>query len=110
MNEDVQDPDVPNVLGWKRKRRTVIEGEEWAESLSAAGITAQVWDERFGFAVENISVQPLQNSWPYLDEARRLIQVALPNQLVAWVYFRIEANDDYCTLQWIEAKPIRRIG
>jgi hypothetical protein len=38
------------------------------------------------------------------------MQVSLPNELLGNVYFRIEPDDDNCTLLWIEAKPITRVG
>jgi hypothetical protein len=106
MNED-----VPDVLGWARKTRGIYEGEQWAASLAAANIPVQVWDERFRFATENISVQPLQNSTPFIDHPYRLLQVYLPNEMIAWVFFRIEPDDENCTLLWITgARRIIRVG
>jgi hypothetical protein len=101
---------VNGALGWTRKSRGIFEGEEWAESLAAARISAQEWDERFLFAIENISVQPLENSHPFLEHSHRLMQVSLPNSMIANVYFRIEPDDNNCTLLWIEAKRFHRVG
>jgi hypothetical protein len=98
------------LLGWERKSRGIFEGEEWAESLEAAGITPQMWDERFLFAIMNISEQPLQNSHPFLEHPYRLLQVSLPNELIGDVYFRIEPDDNNCTLLWIEARRFARVG
>lgn len=98
------------LLGWERKSRGLFEGEEWAQSLADAGITPQIWDERFLFAIVNISEQPLENTHPFLEHSHRLIQVSLPNELIGDVYFRIEPDDNNCTLLWIEAKRIRRVG
>ena len=102
--------DVPDVLGWERRQRGIFEGKEWGTALGAAKLDAKAWDQRFSFAVENISVQPLQNSWPFLDHEHRLTQVSLPNELIGWVYFRIERDDQNCTLLWVEVKRFHRVG
>ncbi|SRR6266542_4654607 len=101
---------IDGVLGWERKSRGIFEGEDWADSLAAAQISAADWDERFLFAILNISVQPLENSHPFLEQSHRLIQVSLPNEMIADVYFRIEPDDANCTLLWIEAKRFHRVG
>lgn len=103
--------DVPNVLGYARKARGIFEGAEWAESRDKAGISVEEWDERFKFAVEvNISYQPLQNTTQFGDENFRLLQVSRPNSMIGMVYFRIEPDDNNCTLLWIEARRFRRVG
>jgi hypothetical protein len=98
------------LLGWERKSRGIFESEEWAQSLEDAQITPQIWDDRFLFSIVNISEQPLENTHPFLEHRYRLIQVSLPNELIGDVYFRIEPDDNNCTLLWIEAKRIRRVG
>jgi hypothetical protein len=98
------------VLGWARKSRGIFEGQEWTDSLAAAQISMADWDERFLFAITNISVQPLENSHAFLEHSHRLIQVSLPNEMIADVYFRIEPDDNNCTLLWIEAKRFHRVG
>lgn len=105
MNED-----VPDVLGYARKRRGIFEGKEWATSLRKAGIRVKRWDEAFAWVNENVSVQPLQNSWPFLDDRHRVRQESIPNELLIWIYFRIEPDDENCTLLWIETRRIRRVG
>jgi hypothetical protein len=99
-----------HALGSARKWRGIFEADEWRDSLAAAGLSAQDWDERFRFAIENISVQPLENTTPFLDHEYRIIQVSLPNELIGWVYFRIEPDDENCTLLWIEVRRFRRVG
>lgn len=96
-------------LGSARKWRGIFEGPEWDESLGGAGISPALWDQRFLFAIENISVQPLENTFPFLEHRFRLIQVSVPN-LIANVYFCIEEDDENCTLLWIEAKRVVRVG
>jgi hypothetical protein len=104
-------PDVPDVPGYARKARGVFEGEQWAESLAEAGISVEEWDDRFRYAVDvNISYQPLQNTTQFLEENHRLLQVSRPNELIGMVYFRIEPDDNNCTLLWIEAKRFTRVG
>jgi hypothetical protein len=103
--------DVPNVPGYTRKARGVFEGPEWAASREAAGISVDQWDDRFRYAVDvNISYQPLQNTTPFGEETHRLLQVSLPNELIGMVYFRIEPDDNNCTLLWIEARRFTRVG
>jgi hypothetical protein len=75
-----------------------------------ASIPVEVWDERFRFATENISVQPLENTWAFLDELHRLIQVSLPNELIGYVFFQIEPDDENCELLWIVARRFQRVG
>ena len=73
-------------------------------------LTQSEWDEHFRFAVEeNISEQPLVNTFSFLDVGHRLIQMQIPNWII-WVFFRIEPDDEYCTLLWLEARPIRKVG
>ena len=67
-------------------------------------MTQEEWDEHFRFAIEqNISVRPLINTYPFLEENRRLIQMQIPNWII-WVFFRIEPDDENCTLLWLEAQ------
>jgi hypothetical protein len=98
------------VLGLARKSRGIYEGEEWAQSLASAKIPVEVWDNSFLWAIENISVQPLENTTQFLEHAYRLIQVYIPNRMLGWVYFRIEPDDENCTLLWIEARWFHRLG
>jgi hypothetical protein len=98
------------VLGDEWKRRTVAEGEDWAESLAAAKISAQDWDERFAWVVEHVSVQPLVDTFPFLEHRYRLMQIWLPNQMIGWLYFCIEPDDNHCTLLWVEVKWVPRVG
>lgn len=102
--------DVPDALGWKHSPRGIYEGSEWSDSLAAANISTQDWDERFSFALHNISMRPLQNTTQFLEHHHRLMQVSLPNELIAWVYFRIEPDDENCTMLWIEARRFVRLG
>jgi hypothetical protein len=84
----------------------------WAQSLFEAEISTRKWDldPHFVFALHNISVQPLKNTTAFLDESRRLIQVSLPNELVGWVFFRVEPSDQACTLLWITVRRFHRAG
>src|SRR5688572_10559628 len=99
-----------SALGFEWKLRGIFEGDEWAESLAAVAISERDWDQRFRFASWNIAVQPLINTRPFLDESKRVIQVSLANELIGWVYFRIEPDDANCTLLWIEARRFSRVG
>ncbi|HZT45620.1 MAG TPA: hypothetical protein VFA24_05510 [Gaiellaceae bacterium] len=97
-------------LGAARKSRTIYEGDEWDPQLGKLGLTQEEWDEHFHFAVEaNISEQPLVNTWPFLEDCYRLMQMQIANWII-WIYFRIESDDDRCTLLWLEARPIRKIS
>jgi hypothetical protein len=97
-------------LGAAEKSRGIIEGAEWDPQLVRLRLTPQEWDEHFCFAIEeNISVKPLVNTYRFLEESHRLIQMQIPNWII-WVYFRIEPDDECCTLLWLEARPIRKVG
>lgn len=47
------------------------------------------------------------NTTAFLTENHRVMRIALPNAPEVWVYFRIEAGDDNCTLLWMEGRGIR---
>jgi hypothetical protein len=97
-------------LGAARRSRGIFEGDEWDPQLGKLRLTQAQWDEHFRFAIEeNISEQPLINTWPFLEETHRLIQMQIPNWII-WVYFRIEDDDENCTLLWLEARAIRKVG
>lgn len=98
------------VLGSARRSRGIFEGPEWVESLGKAGIPVAVWDERFAWAVENVSVQPLENTSAFASHELRLMQIYLPNSMIGWLYFRIEPDDENCTLLWVETRRFNRIG
>jgi hypothetical protein len=51
-----------------------------------------------------------QETTPFLSRPYRIIQVFIPNRMIGWVYFKIEADDEHCTLLWIEAKWFTRVG
>ena len=98
-------------LGSARKSRGIYEGPQWAESLAAAQITVEEWDLVFLWGMESIiSVQPLEGTHSFLDHEHRLIQFSQPNRMIAWVYFRIDPDDENCTLLWIEVRRFHRVG
>lgn len=98
------------VLGAEWKRRSVIEGEEWAESLAKAKIDVKDWDGRLRWVVEHVSVQPLVDTFPFLEHPYRLMHIYLPNQMVGYIFFRIEPDDEHCTLLWVHAQWFTRLG
>ena len=38
------------------------------------------------------------------------MQIWLANRMIGWIYFRIEDDDERCTLLWIEARWFQRVG
>ena len=96
-------------LGAAHRSRGIFEGDEWDPQLGKLRLTQEEWDEAFRFTEANISFQPLTNTWPFLEQGYRLIQMQIPNWII-WIYFRIEPNDENCTLLWLEARPIRKIS
>jgi hypothetical protein len=100
----------PGALGVEWKQRSVVEGEEWADSLAEAKIDVKVWDDRLSWVVEHVSVQPLVDSYPFLEENYRILQIHLPNEMVGWIYFRIEPDDEHCTLLWVHVTWFTRLG
>lgn len=87
-----------------RKRRGLFEGPEWDASRERVDPSIQRFDEAFRFIAENISVAPMVNSTPFLGEDYRIIVEKFPGIAEVWIYFRIEPDDDNCTLLWIESK------
>ena len=97
-------------LGAAQRSRGIFEGNEWDPQLMKLRLTQEEWDEHFRFSIEqNISVSPLVNTYSFLEDHYRLIQMQIPNWII-WVYFRIEPDDENCTLLWLEARAIRKIS
>jgi hypothetical protein len=88
-----------------RKMRTIAEGSEWDSSKT--GLSPETFDDVFRFALFNISVDPLTNTTPFMDSNHRILRTSLPNVVEVWVYFRIEPDDNVCTLLWMECRGLR---
>ena len=90
------------------KIRGIFEGPEWAESCAkvwAFGATAL--DDAFRFAQWNLAVASRTNSHPFLGVDERVMVIQLPNIVEAWIFFRIEADDNNVTLLWMEGRGVR---
>lgn len=88
-----------------RKWRGLFEGPDWDPSQT--NLSTETFDEVFRFAAENIATAPLVNSTPFLTDRHRIMRLTLPNVVELWVYFRIEDDDENCTLLWLVARGIR---
>jgi hypothetical protein len=89
-----------------RKWRTLYEGEQW-DPVGQTNLSAETFDEVFRFAAENIATAPTVNTTPFLTDRHRIMRLSLPNVVELWVYFRIEPDDESCTLLWMVARGIR---
>jgi hypothetical protein len=87
--------------------RGLFEGPEWDACRERIGLTVETFDEVFRFAAENISVAPQVNTTPFLTDDYRIMRLSLPNVLELWVFFRIDSDDENCTLLWMEGRGLR---
>jgi hypothetical protein len=85
-----------------RKIRTLIEGPEWQPSKAVLVIPKR-WDAMFRAAAWSIATKPRENSTPFLSENFRVMEAVFPDVARLFVYYRIEDNDDICTLLWVDA-------
>jgi hypothetical protein len=88
-----------------RKMRGVFEGPEW--DTSRTGLSPETFDDVFRFALFNISAAPKVNTTPFLTDDYRILRTSLPNVVEVWVYFRIEPDDNNCTLLWMHCRGLR---
>jgi hypothetical protein len=87
-----------------KKRRELLEGPEWQASREKIDPDLARFDETFRFMAENISAEPRVNTTPFLDDDdHRILVGTVPGIAELWVYFRIAADDESCTLLWIES-------
>lgn len=86
------------------KRRKLLYGPEWRESREKLDPDVDRFEEAFRFMAENIATEPLTNSTPFLGEDHRILVGLIPGVAELWVYFRIEPDDESCTLLWIESR------
>ena len=85
------------------KRRGLYEDPDWDESRQNVDPSLRRFDEALRFAFENISVAPYTNTTPFLTDDHRILRVLVPGVAELWIYFRVEPDDDNCTLLWIES-------
>jgi hypothetical protein len=88
-----------------RKMRGIFEGAEWDSSKT--GLSAETFDEVFRFALFNIAAEPKENTTAFLTKDYRILRTSLPNVVEVWVFFRIEPDDNNCTLLWMECRGLR---
>jgi hypothetical protein len=96
-----------------KKWRGLTEGDEWGESRKKLDPSAKRFDEAFLWFAEHIATKPRVNTTPFLDEDRRILIANLPGIAELWIYFRIEPDDDTCTLLWLGSRGPRilfRVG
>ena len=83
----------------------LIEATEWDGSRNAVDPDAARFDEAFRFVAYNISTAPRINSTAFLDDEDHRVMVSkIPGVAELWIYFRIESDDNACTLLWIQAR------
>lgn len=85
------------------KYRGIFEGSEWDACRQKIDPDLRRFDEAFRFAYYNIAVEPRINTTPFLSENHRILRVNFPGVAELWVYFRIEPDDNNCTLLWIHS-------
>jgi hypothetical protein len=87
-----------------KKYRGLFEGPEWDESRREIEPDPERFDAGFRFAAHNISTEPRTNTTPFLSESHRILVFPISYYGQLWVYFRIEPDDESCTLLWIEER------
>lgn len=93
--------------------RTLIEAETWNPSRAVLA-TPQQWDAAFRATAWNISTKPYVNTTPFLSENHRISTLVFPGVVRLYVYFRIEPDDNACTLLWVDSlggpRVLNRVG
>lgn len=84
--------------------RGLYEGPEWEQSRQAVEPDAKRWDKAFRFGSYNIAVEPRLNTTPFLSENHRILVIPITYYAELWVYFRIEPDDQNCTLLWVHRR------
>jgi hypothetical protein len=87
-----------------RKWRTLYEGPEWDSCRKRVDPSITRFDEAFRWTAENIATAPVVNSTAFLSEDHRVIIMSFPGVAEVWIYFRIEPDDESCTLLWVESR------
>jgi hypothetical protein len=87
-----------------KKQRGIFEGPEWDESRRAIDPDPKRFDAGFRFAAYNISTEPRINTTRFLTEDHRILVFPISYYAQLWVYFRIESDDESCTLLWIHER------
>jgi hypothetical protein len=87
-----------------KKTRTLYEGPEWEGSRQAVDPDVKRFDEAFRFIAYNIAVAPRVNTTPFLSDNYRILVSPLSYYVDLWVYFRIEPDDESCTLLWLQTR------
>jgi hypothetical protein len=95
------------------KIRTLIEAESWQPSKAVLA-TPKRWDEAFRAACWNIATKPYANTTPFLSDRYRILRLEFAGVATLYVYFRIEEDDNACTLLWVESlggqRVLNRVG
>jgi hypothetical protein len=89
------------------KRRGIFEGPEWDKSRKEIDPDIARFDEGFAWVVEHISTKPLEATYPFITAEYRIHRSWYPNVAEVWTYFRIEPDDDNCTLLWLVGRGFR---
>jgi hypothetical protein len=96
-----------------KKHRGLYEDPSWQESRAKLDPSVRRFDEAFRFFTENISTEPYVNTTAFLGEDHRILVANFPGVAEVWVYFRVEPDDNNCTLLWLESRGPRltfRVG
>jgi hypothetical protein len=86
------------------KHRDVFEGPEWEESCRKIDPDVRRWDEAFRWTSFRIATEPRLGTTAFLTEDHRIVPLNLPGVAELYVYFRIESDDESCTLLWVASK------
>ena len=87
-----------------KKHRGLIEGDEWEASRQKVDPDPERFDKGFRFAAYNISTEPRVNTTPFLSDDHRILRIPTSYYSELWIYFRIEPDDENCTLLWIQER------
>ena len=85
------------------KWRGLFEGPEWEQSRLAlsGGGDIRRWDDGFRWIARHLATSPRTATTPFLSDDHRILRWRVSLTMELWVYFRIESDDESCTLLWI---------
>jgi hypothetical protein len=87
-----------------KKHRELVEGPEWDESRGQIDVNLTRFDEAFRWCAYHIAREPRLATTPFLSKNHRILVIPASYTSQLWVYFRIEPDDESCTLLWVQER------
>jgi hypothetical protein len=87
-----------------KKHRGLFEGPEWDQSRRNVEPDPKRFDDAFRWIADHIATEPRIWTTPFLSDNHRIMVCPISYTAELWIYFRIEPDDEDCTLLWIHTR------